>query len=118
MHQPLFQKVALKATIHSPSFSGVVHKTRVVQTNQDVEYKVFWKDIYYLLRAEFQALKALWYSDTIYPAIDKISYLSKRANDTILWSASDFDDFDLFWSMMDLQWLELIWEQVNSMESK
>ncbi len=98
LHQLLHKKKALKATIHSPAFSGVDYNARVTLIIQDIEDK-FWKAINYLIESVLPAHKALWYCDTNYPAMEKICYFSIRANDSILQSALDFDDFDLFGPM-------------------
>ncbi len=51
MHQLLPQNKALKAMVHSPTFSGVAHNTRVALPIQDIKEKVFWKASSCLLRA-------------------------------------------------------------------
>ncbi len=99
MHRALRQKPALKATIHSPMFSNLSKNDRVAAAVRDVEDDVFWKAIYCLLRAVFPALKALRYCDSNIPAMDKIYFLVKRADEALLNSQKLLDDEDLFGSM-------------------
>ncbi len=47
----------LKATIHSPVFSSVVHNSRIALSIQDIENEKFWKPIYFHLRVVFPALE-------------------------------------------------------------
>ncbi len=96
-HAPTFTpKMASKATIHYPAFSSVAHISRGALSIQNIEDEKFWKAIYCLLRAVFYGLKAPQYCDTNYSAMDKIYYLTHRANDAILNLAMDFDDVELF----------------------
>lgn len=92
-------KPALKATIHNPSFSSLSKNDRVAAAINDIEDEVFWKAIYCLLRAVFPALKALRYCDSNIPAMDKIYFLVKRADDALQNSKLLLDDQDLFGSM-------------------
>ncbi len=92
-------KPALKATIHNPSFSSLSRNDRVAAAIGDIEDDVFWKAIYSLLRAVFPALKALRYCDSNIPAMDKIYYLVKRADDALHDLHLILDDQDLFGSM-------------------
>ncbi len=92
-------KPALKATIHNPSFSSLSKNDRVAAAIADIEDDVFWKAIYFLLRAVFPALKALRYCDSNIPAMDKIYFLVKQADDALHDSQLILDDQDLFGSM-------------------
>lgn len=92
-------KPALKATIHNPSFSSLSKNDRVAAAITDIEDEVFWKAIYCLLWAVFPALKALRYCDSNIPAMDKIYFLVKRADDALHDSQLLLDDQDLFGSM-------------------
>ncbi len=49
----------------------------------------------------FPVFIALHTSDTNYPGMDKMYYLSNRANDTNFWLALDFDNLDLFQPMQE-----------------
>ncbi len=60
---------------------------------------MFWKAIYCLLCAVFPALKALRYCDSNIPAIDKIYFLVKQADDALHDLQLILDDQDLFGSM-------------------
>ena len=99
MHRALRMKPALKATIHNPSFSSLSKNDHVAAAIADIEDEVFWKAIYCLLRAVFPALKALRYCDSNIPAMDKIYFLVKRADDALHDSQLLLDDQDLFGSM-------------------
>ncbi len=57
IHQLLRLKRALKATIHGAAFESVAKNARVVLEVEDIEDDVFWKGIFCLLRAVFQALQ-------------------------------------------------------------
>ena len=92
-------KPALKATIHNPSFSSLSKNDRVAAAITDIEDEVFWKAIYCLLRAVFPALKALRYCDSNIPAMDKIYFLVKRADDALHDSQLLLDGQYLFGSM-------------------
>ena len=92
-------KPALKATIHNPSFSSLSKNDCVAAAIADIEDDVFWKAIYCLLRAVFPALKALRYCDSNIPAMDKIYFLVKQADDALHDSQLILDDQDLFGSM-------------------
>ncbi len=99
MHRALRMKPVLKATIHNPSFASLSKNDRVAACIQDIEDEVFWKAIYCLLRAVFPALKALRYCDSDIPAMDKIYFLVKRADEALQASQFVLDDQDLFGSM-------------------
>ena len=99
MHRALRMKPSLKATIHNPSFASLSKYDRVAACIQDIEDEVFWKAIYCLLRAVFPALKALRYCNSNIPAMDKIYFLVKRADEALQLSQILLDDQDLFGSM-------------------
>ncbi len=65
----------------------------------DIEDEVFWKAIYCLLCAVFPALKALRYCNSNIPAMDKIYFLVKQADEALFDSQLLLDDQDLFGSM-------------------
>ncbi len=92
-------KPALKATIHNPSFSSLSKNDRVAAAIANIEDEVFWKAIYCLLQAVFPALKALRYCDSDIPAMDKIYFLVKQADDALHDLQLLLDDQDLFGSM-------------------
>ncbi len=71
---------------------------------------MFWKAIYCLLRAVFPALKLLRYCDSNIPAIDKIYFLVKRADEALQQSRILLDDQDLFGSMRGSSMQECIKE--------
>ncbi len=99
MNRALRMKPALKATIHNPSFASLSKNDRVAAAIVDIKDEVFWKAIYCLLHAIFPALKALKYCDSNIPAMDKIYFLVKQADDALLDSQLFIDDQDLFGSM-------------------
>ncbi len=89
MHRGLCQKLALKATIHDPSFASLSRNDF-----KDIEDEVFWKAIYCLHIAVFPAL--LWFQ---HPCNEQIFFLVKRAEEELLDSNKFFDNGDLFGSM-------------------
>ena len=86
----------MKATIHGASFSSVTMNSKVTLAVQDIEDEVFWKAIYVLLWAVYPALKALRFCNSNIPAMDKIYYLTRKAEETILKSVQDLDDDKIF----------------------
>ncbi len=65
----------------------------------DIKDKVIWKAIHCFLHAVFPALKALRYCDSNIPAMDKIYFLVKRADEALQASQILLDDQALFGSM-------------------
>ncbi len=65
----------------------------------DIKDEVFWNAIYCLLCTVFSALKALRYCDSNIPAMDKIYFLVKQADEAQLDLQLILDDQDLFGSM-------------------
>lgn len=49
MHQLLWQKAALKATMHYPDFTHLTKNYKVEEAVKDIENEVFWKALYFLL---------------------------------------------------------------------
>ena len=96
MHRLLRQKKVLLATIHGPHFDKLSHNARTAICIQDVGDPVFWKAIYYLLRAVFPALRALRLCDANVPAMDKIHYLALRAEQALTKSVEFLDDMAVF----------------------
>ncbi len=91
--------LAPKATTHNPYFASLSKNDYVAAAVNDIKDEVFWKAIYCLLHAVFPALIALRYCDSNIPAMDKIYYLVKQADDALIDSQLLLDDQDLFGSM-------------------
>lgn len=62
---------------------------------------MFWKAIYYLLRAVFPALRALRLCDANVPAMDKIHYLALRAEQALTKLVEFLDDMAVFGKFSD-----------------
>ena len=90
-------KDVLKATVHSIQFKDCVKKLTRIDKDKisfcinDVENPAFFKDVYFILRAVYPALRALRYCDSNMPMMDKIYYLSYRASETLRKSVDDID---------------------------
>ena len=67
----------------------------------DVKSKLFWSEVYIMLRCVFPAVRLLRYSDSNIPAMDKLYYFSHRVTVALETSTEDLNDNDLFLALED-----------------
>ena len=91
----------LLATIHTTKFRELSKNDRVRGAVFDVENPLFFKALFVLLRAVFPAIRALRYSDSNTPMMDKIYFLSKRTVLSLTRSIDALNDPDLFGKFVD-----------------
>ena len=99
MHRLLRLRGALMSTIHQAKFATIsLVKTddRVREAIQDINDPDFWKAIYQLLRAVFPALRALRYTDSSKPSMDKVYMLCHRLTQALNASKEGLNNEHLF----------------------
>ncbi len=74
----------MKATIYNPSFTSLSKNDCVEAAIKDIENEVFGRQFIVSSLLCFFALKAFRYCDSNLPAMDKIYFLVKEANEAFL----------------------------------
>lgn len=83
MMRVLRHKDVLKATIHTLQFRELSKNDKVRGAVRDIENATFFKALYILLRAVFPAIRALRFTDSNQPMMDKIYFFSKRTESAL-----------------------------------
>ena len=83
MMRVLCHKDVLKATIHTLQFRESAKNEKVRGAVRDIENDAFFKALYILLRAVFPAIRALRFTDSNQPMMDKIYFFSKRTESAL-----------------------------------
>ncbi len=83
MMRVLRHKDVLKATIHTLQFRELFKNDKVARAVRDIENATFFKALYILLPAVFPAFRALKFTDSNKPMMDKIYFFSKRTESAL-----------------------------------
>ncbi len=101
MMRILRHRNVLLATIHTTKFRDLSKNDRVQGAVFDIEDPLFFKALFVLLRAVFPAIRALRYSDSNTPMMDKIYFPSKRTVLSLTSSIDALNNPDLFGKFVD-----------------
>jgi len=96
MMRLLRQKDVLRSTIHTQKFLDLPKNETMRQAVMDISSDLFFKALFVLLRAVFPALRALRFTDSNIPMMDKIYYFTLRTQFALEKSVSDLNDEDMF----------------------
>ena len=97
LHRMLRLKPALEATVSSLPFRDLRTLGRKkVRVNAIIQDEDFWKQVFYLLRSIFPALKVLRLADSNQPGMDKLHYLQSKESKAIERSLHWLNDVSLF----------------------
>ena len=96
MMRLLRQKDVLRSTIHTQKFLDLPKNETMRQAVIDITSDIFFKALFVLLRAVFPALRALRFTDSNIPMMDKIYYFTLRTQFALEKSVSDLNNEDMF----------------------
>ena len=101
MMRILRHRNVLLASIHTTKFCDLIKNDRVRGAVFDIEDPLFFKALFVLLRAVFPSIRALRYSDSNTPMMDKIYFLSKRTVLVLTNSIDALNNPDLLGKFVD-----------------
>lgn len=96
MMRILRQKDVLRSTIHTQKFLDLPKNETMKAAVKDISNDVFFRALFVLLRAVFPALRALRFTDSNTPMMDKIHYFTIRTQLALEKSVSHLNDEEMF----------------------
>ena len=97
MHRALCCRGALEATMHSVAWKDLKRqKPSINHAAEDVKDEMFWKRIFFLLRALYPLLKLLRMADSNKPNMDKVCFYLHLTHEHLVKSRDDLCREDIF----------------------
>jgi hypothetical protein len=97
MHRALRCRGALEATVHSVAWKDLKRqKPFINRAAEDVKDEMFWKRIFFLLRALYPLLKLLRMADSNKPNMDKVCFYLHLTREHLVKSRDDLCRDDIF----------------------
>jgi hypothetical protein len=97
MHRALHCRGALEATVHSVAWKDLKRqKPFINRAAEDVKDEMFWKRIFFLLRALYPLLKLLRMEDSNKPNMDKVCFYLHLTREHLVKSRDDLCRDDIF----------------------
>eukprot|EP00804_Cyclotella_cryptica_P023183 CCRYP_000384-RA/>CCRYP_000384-RA protein AED:0.23 eAED:0.23 QI:0/0/0/1/0.5/0.33/3/0/501 len=97
MHRALCCRGALEATVHSVAWKDLKRqKPFINHAAEDVKDDMFWKRIFFLLRALYPLLKLLRMDDSNKPNMDKVCFYLNLTREHLIKSRDDLCRKDIF----------------------
>ena len=103
MHRALRCRSALEATVHSVAWKDLKRqKPFINRAAEDVKDDMFWKRIFFLLRALYPLLKLLRMADSNKPNMDKVCFYLNLTREHLVKSRDDLCREDIFPSSYEI----------------